>query len=390
MDVLKTIESYTVKDDLSTFDPFDVWKTSLGYNVKKLFNRNRYAGLFPAAVITLYDTFINNSLRIGYSKQEYPIVRAFSSKLLTNLYLHTRDEKYLDYSKKHIDWLINNYRKSRYGIGWGLEFKWSVNKHLEYDKTTPLSTATPYILEAILHLRNSTNDISYDSYLPRIYKFFNADLEIMHETDSELAISYAPMKDRIVVNASSYVMYSLALLLPYLDSEDKEPVMAKINKFYSFIINNQNEDGSWYYSPEKGSFIDCFHSFIVLKNLYKTNQLVQLEGSDASVERGYAYLQDKMFDSDRFLYRRFSVANKPGIVKYDLYDNAEALNMALLLDKHTFAEKLNESIVSNFVTQKTIYSQIDLLENKRNPGMLRWAVMPYLYALTNLYIQGKS
>ena len=34
------------------------------------------AGLGPAAILTVFDTFVNNRMRIGYRRQEYPIVRA--------------------------------------------------------------------------------------------------------------------------------------------------------------------------------------------------------------------------------------------------------------------------------------------------------------------------
>ena len=62
-DRLKLIERICARDDLTTDDPYDIWKTSPGFLVKDLFNRHRYIGLLPAAVLTLVDTFINNTAR---------------------------------------------------------------------------------------------------------------------------------------------------------------------------------------------------------------------------------------------------------------------------------------------------------------------------------------
>jgi hypothetical protein len=89
-----------------------------------------------------------------------------------------------------------------------------------------------------------------------------------------------------------------------------------------------------------------------------------------------------MLDTRHFLFKRFSVKNKPSIVKFDLYDNAEMLNLALLLGDRCVADKLIASIDRNFRAGTDIYSQIDLFGVRRSRNTLRWAVMPYLYALS--------
>src|SRR5579862_3857956 len=39
------IERFCLQDDLSTYDPYDIWKTPAGLKVKKLYNAHRGAGL---------------------------------------------------------------------------------------------------------------------------------------------------------------------------------------------------------------------------------------------------------------------------------------------------------------------------------------------------------
>jgi len=65
------IEHFCCREDLATYDPYDTWETPLGFCAKDLFNRNRRAGLFATAIGTLFDTFINNRLRLLYSRQQY-------------------------------------------------------------------------------------------------------------------------------------------------------------------------------------------------------------------------------------------------------------------------------------------------------------------------------
>ena len=179
-------------------------------------------------------------------------------------------------------------------------------------------------------------------------------------------------------------MLSLCLLLPYITSDERRLASVRIQKLYAYVVRNQRKDGSWLYSPEGDSFIDCFHSCIVLKNLEKARRLVDLPAVEAVIARGYAYLL-KSFRVDRTgLFKRFTVSNKPSLVRYDLYDNAEMLNLAILRDDHTLVESLKAAIDKHFVKGDVIFSQIDFLGIRRNRNMLRWAVMPYLYALSQL------
>jgi hypothetical protein len=154
-------------------------------------------------------------------------------------------------------------------------------------------------------------------------------------------------------------------------------------KLYRFILENQQTDGSWFYSPDdKNSFIDCFHSCIIIKNLLKTNIKVNLEGLEAIVGKGYRYINKQFFNNKYGLYKRFTRNNKLSLTKFDLYDNAEVLNLANLMGDTKRVKDLETAINYYFIEGKNIYSYIDHLGIKRNKNTLRWAVMPYLYALS--------
>src|SRR5947208_1164714 len=86
------IKHFCRRNDLSTYDPYDVWKTALGFEVKKLFNRHRRAGILPAGIFAFLD-LLNNDARSFYTKAEYPIVRAFAALCLLNLYRKHADER---------------------------------------------------------------------------------------------------------------------------------------------------------------------------------------------------------------------------------------------------------------------------------------------------------
>ena len=60
------------------------------------------------------------------------------------------------------------------------------------------------------------------------------------------------------------------------------------------------------------------------------------------------------------------------------------LNLFIIMKKTSYAENLNQSIEKYFITKTNIYSVIDVFGFKRNKNTLRWAVMPYIYALSKL------
>lgn len=379
------IHKYLLTDDLSTYDPYDIWKTDLGVKVKQLYYKNKYLGLIPAGSLTVFDLFINNSFRVGYEKQEYPIVRAQAALTLINLYKKDSKDIYLEYAKKHIDWLINHSSKGYSGYCWGISFIWA-SKNGTYPKNMPHVTHTPYVLEAIVKYQNMTKTNEYNKVIRSIFYFLEIDIKIMYDIDNKLAMSYAPVDEpRIVINANSYIMYMYSMFLEYFP-EKKEYISEKIIKLYNFIIDEQKKDGSWLYYADNddGNFIDCFHSAFVLKNIYKTNEILNLQYSENIIKNGYKYLIDNFYDTEIELFKRFTLSDKPSLIKYDLYDNAEMLNIIEIMGEKKLLLEILTSIEDNFIDENNIYSKLTNRKNKIDKNILRWAVMPYIYNLSEL------
>lgn len=370
--------------DLSTWDPYDIWKTKLGLQIKSLFNSNALLGIIPASVLTLFDLFINNSARFFYKRQEYPIVRALAAQVLLKEYLKTQEYYLLISAREHLEWLVRNSSKGYSGYCWGLGFEWPAGKNVIYNKDTPHSTHTPYALEAFCKYSKITGDNRYVDIIKSIYNFFEEDIKIMYDDEISLATSYGPFRDRIITNAVSYTLYSYALFLDYLP-EHENFIKRKIEKLYNFIKGKQQSDGSWLYAPnDKNSFIDCFHSCFIVKNLFKTSEIIELEGVGEVIESGYRYIKTEFYDRRSGLFKRFTLKNKPSLIRYDLYDNAEVLNLAILMKDDGLAESLHNAIERYFTKDGATYSAVDILGIKRNKNSLRWALLPYIYALSHI------
>lgn len=382
--LIALINHFCTRDDLSTFDPYDMWGTSLGFGIKKLYNRRPGLGAMPAALLSLFDDLINHKLRWFYKSTEYPIVRAMAALSLLHLHRATRERRLLEEAERHLQWLLANSCRGFSGYCWGLGVPSAISKKIIYDRDTPLSTITPYALEAFVAFVQATNDTRFSPAIESIFRFFENDIQVMEEDDDALATSYATWRDRTVVNAVSYTMYAYSMFLPFAAARHKQRIEAKVRKLYAYVRRIQRSDGAWWYSPHGRSFIDCFHSCIVIKNVVKTNSIVPLDGSEALVAAGYRYLKRALLDEDRFLFRRFSVNHVYSPIRFDLYDNAEALNLALLVDDWSFARDLLDSMIRTFCDDLDIYSQINSIGAHKNRNTLRWAVMPFLSAASQM------
>ena len=367
---------------LLTADTYDVWMTRLGYRVKDLYNRHPRRSLVPAAALTLFDLYLNNRARVGYAVREYPIVRAWVALTCMQSHALRPDETLLADARRHIDWLLENPCVGYSGPCWGLGFEYAVSAAFQYDANTPLTTMTPYALEAMTQYEQTTGDGRYADAIRGVYTFFEHDVPVLEETESYLVTAYSTMRDRRVVNAVSYAMFAYTQCLPWLDAEKAAEARAKISKLYAFVVSQQRADGAWLYSPDGDSFIDCFHSCIVLKNIIKTAADVPLPNAERAVEDGYQYLKSAFYVPKDGLFKRFTKSNKPSLIAYDLYDNAEVLNLAALLEDWPLVDSLRATIADRFCGNDHIYSQIDRFGVRLNPDQLRWAVMPYLYGLS--------
>jgi hypothetical protein len=382
-DYIAMIEQFCLREDLSTYDPYDVWKTHTGFAAKRAFIRSRFLGTVPAAVVAAFDTFVNNRVRAGYIRQEYPIVRALAAMCLLNLYESCPKQLYRDKAREHLAWLMNHQSPGHAGAGWGLRFRYTCMATVIYEPTEAFSTVTPYALEAFVRFSHLFDADEFAEIIRSVHAFLEKDLKVMHETDRHLATSYGTSRDRIAFNSVAYTMYAYSMILPWLNPPEREAAIGRIRRLYAYLCDGQRPDGSWFYSPNGRSFIDCFHSCFVLKNVLKTGRSTPLPGSAEVIGRGYEYLLTAFRDGRTGLFKRFSVRNKPGVVKYDLYDNAEMLNLATLVRDRELADALMRQIPRHFVREgQGVYSKIDCLNKLRDLNTLRWAVMPYLYAVS--------
>ena len=185
-----------------TDDPYDIWKTGPGFLVKDLYNRHRRIGLLPAAVLTLCRYPVEQQLPAGATGRRSTRWFAPCAALaLLNLHEREASPHLLTAARRHLDWLRENASPGYSGPCWGIGFRQPIQAGLIYEADLPLSTMTPYPLEAFVRFHRLAGDDSVVPVIRGIYGFFSRDLKVMEETDEYLVTSYGAMRDRRVVNA---------------------------------------------------------------------------------------------------------------------------------------------------------------------------------------------
>jgi len=371
--------------DLTTYDPYDLWKTKLGQWLKRMYYQKGLVAAPLVAPFFLLDLYAPRLVRAFIAPQEFPVVRAMAAMAALNFHDLDPDPRYLELAQASADWLIDNPSPGYHGACWGINFPWMAKDGFA-PPTTPYITNTPYCVEALLRCFDATQKTRYYDAAVSSLGYLEQDLAVLLDQPDQLALSYGPgPEDRIVINANSYAMMLYALLASRIPAQ-QQPLQHKARRLFNFVASAQQEDGSWLYysdSQRSGNFIDCFHSCFILKNLMKFGKLT---GTDVSsiVDRGLDHVSGNFIDPRSNLAQRFTLSANPSLAKFDLYDQAELLNVLLQRGRLDAAERLFEAVMKYFYLPEvgSFGYQIDRFGLLNKMTYLRWAVMPMVLALS--------
>jgi len=258
-------------------------------------------------------------------------------------------------------------------------------------KNTPFATVTPYCFEAFLMLYDITGLNKYLDISFSISKFIDKDINYKSNINQTLSASYSPFDNTSVINSSAYCAYIL------IESYKRFGVVeykSKAEKLISFVLYTQQDDGSWFYSFQnpKDIFIDNIHTCFVLKNLLKYNNLIKNNKVEIAILKGFNYYINNLLNKDG-LPKPFTKTNKFNLIKTDLYDYAEAINLFILMKNFhpsaiTLLEKLIKKVIDSFATKNgTFVSKVNNLGLKIKLPYLRWGQSQMFYALTKFMIE---
>ncbi len=375
------------KNGYSSYDQYDFWNTWYGKLAKRVYYKKHTLGtplVLPVFVIEL----LCPSLRtLVTKKKRFPIADAHLIMGYANLFEITKDTAYLDEAIRVSNDLLRSSISGYSGHCWGYPFDWQTNRGL-WKSGTPLITTTPYCFEVFLSLNDITKEQKYLDIAYSISQFAVKDLNETLTADDVTASSYSPLDKSMVMNASAYRAYLLMECYHrFGDSVYKE----KATRNITFVIKNQQHDGSWLYAVgnPQDAFIDHFHTCFVLKNLYKANQYLKSDDVRKAINKGYAYYRANLFTSDD-IPKPFAKVGRIQSVKIEMYDFAEAISLGVLLktefpEAFSLSVKLSKDVCGKYQLPEGYFvTRVSLGGFCNKVPYLRWPQAQMFYALTNL------
>jgi hypothetical protein len=370
------------------------YASDLGRAAKALYYRKPWLGILAVSPMVFSEAFVPSARSIFWKRQRFPIADAhyamgfaFLSKLQNQERYHARAVHFLE--------VLKETRCAGFGhYCWGYPFNWETLRGT-IKKGTPLITTVPYAYEAFKQVWEIDKSDEWQQIMKSIAEHACQDYKDIPSSLSASTCSYTPDQEQsvAVVNANAYRAFLLTSAAQDF-SEERYWKIAERN--LNFVLESQNEDGSWYYAMDgKRNFIDHFHTCFVLKALTKIEALKRHSGCTEAIKRGIAYYTTNLFDKSG-LPKPFSSRPRFTVYRRELYDYAECINLAVLL-RGRFP-KLDEllSIVLDDVV--TVWQKPDgsfrsrrLLLGWDNTPMHRWAQSQLFRSLCFLmFSEGES
>jgi hypothetical protein len=328
-----------------SFDQHDFWATSYGIKSKEFYYNKGILAAPLIAPLFLADWLMPSLRKLGMSKARFPIADAHYLMGFLLVYQANQDRTYLAEALKIADNLLASSVPGFSGHCWGYPFDWQTKRGL-WKKGTPLITTTPYVFDAFLELYRVTHEPKYLDITRSIAKFVADDISETPRGRGSAA-SYTPFDQSQVVNASAYRAACLASAASLFSSENYK-LMAERNAL--FVMDQQRSDGAWPYSADnpRDVFTDHIHTCFVLKGLYRAYQSLAEPKILEAVRRGYQYYRTALFNANDFP-RTFSPKDSSRFRTVELYDFAEALNLALLLEPEISTSDLADQLVKHLL-----------------------------------------
>ncbi|WP_439183607.1 hypothetical protein [Carboxylicivirga taeanensis] len=371
-----------------SYDVKDFFSTWLGINGKKLFYKNRLAGLPFAALAIFIENFFPSAVHPFVKKRRESIADAHYAMAYMNLYEVFCQKSDLRKAEHYLDELYKSSLKVNYsGHCWGYTFGWQ-NSGGFCGPGTPFITVTPYPFQAFLQHYRLTNDETSKATALSVMQFALNDLNKVQLPNGTRCYSYSPVDRRAVVNANAYL---LGVLASAYELRPDDLVKKEAMEVFNFIASYQNEDGSWFYDAVHPGdrFIDNFHTCFTIKGLIAFNRVFQHPEAPNVIRKGLTYYQNRLLRSD-YTPVPYASGKKQKMSKYEAYDFAEAISLFIMAEPFlkegvAIAGKIAEFLIDNMqLSDGHFVTRISQLGSRNTIPYHRWPQAQLFYALTNL------
>ena len=313
-----------------SFDHQSFFASDIGRSAKALYYRQPLLGTLAVSPMIFCEAFFPAARTLFWKAQRFPIADAHYAMGFAFLCQVSGEERYHRRAIHFLELLKETRSPGYKNYGWGYPFNWET-RNGTMKEGLPLITTLPYAYEAFRDVYKIDKDPQWREIMQSIAQHALLDYRDFETSATASTCCYdsGPENSSGVVNASAY----RAGLLMTAAVDFSEPEYAKVaERNVNFVIESQNSDGSWYYSTDgQRDFVDHFHTCFVLKGLAKVEQSAGSAQLRNAIERGVSYYVKHLFDSNG-LPAPFSKRPRLTVYRHELYDYAECINLAVLLE----------------------------------------------------------
>jgi hypothetical protein len=313
----------------TSYDHQSLFASDFGRSAKALYYRKPLLGTLAVAPMIFAEAFVPSARRLFWKPQRFPIADAHYAMGFAILARLFEEEQYYRRAVHFLHVLEETRSPGYEHFGWGYPFNWETRGGT-MRAGTPLITTLPYVYEAFLEVYRIDKSERWREIMHSIVEHAIRDYKdhVVSSTASSCSYNPDPNDPGGVINASAYRAF--LLMRAGTDFSD-ERYLSVANRNLNFVIESQNDNGSWYYSTDgKRDFVDHFHTCFVLKALAKIEAIAANPACTRAIERGVSYYVHNLFD-EQGLPKPFSRRPRLTVYRRELYDCAECINLAVLL-----------------------------------------------------------
>lgn len=355
---------------------------------KALYYRKPLVGTLAVAPLIACEAFAPSTRRFFWKPQRFPIADAHYAMGFAYLARAWQSDEFHERAIHFLQVLESTRSSGFEHLAWGYPFDWETRLGT-IRADTPLITTLPYVYEAFRGVYQIDRDIKWLERMRSIAEHAYHDYRDHATSPTAASCAYSPDPNDPagVINASAYRAFLLTAAAFDL-GEPRYAAVAERNR--NFVLESQNEDGSWYYATDgTRDFVDHFHTCFVMKALAKIDLLTGREDCATALDRGVAYYCRHLFDAEG-MPRPFSRRPRLTVYKRELYDYAECINLCLLLRaRHPALQTIlsKVSALEGWIKPDGSFRSRQLLFGWDDVPMHRWAQSQMFRSLALLLLQ---
>lgn len=180
------------------------------------------------------------------------------------------------------------------GACWGYDFPWEA-RNANIPAYQPTIVATGIITNALFKYYQYSGNTKAFEMCQSACNFILKDLNQTVSQDGSICFSYSPFDSVQVFNAS---LKGARLLIQVYSITREKHLLDTAEKAIRYVINNQQTDGSWYYSTSpKGKWVDNYHTGYILDCIDVYRELSGDARWNDYLKKGYRFYSENLFEN---------------------------------------------------------------------------------------------